>query len=106
MKSTKLLLLRSTKKNDDKDKETKKRLEKIIKALDTLSPAKIERLEKILQTPPKQTYSITEVAEILGVDREIVRRNIIKGAIRAIRINRQDHYHIPASELEEFIQRC
>lgn len=68
--------------------------------IDTLSPAKIERLEKILQTPPKQTYSITEVAEILGVDREIVRRNIIKGA------NRQSHYHISASELEEFIQRC
>lgn len=83
--------------------KVKNRLEKIMKALEKLSPDKIEKLEQLVQTPQKQAYTITEAAEMLAVDRETIRRNILNGSIKAVRLNERGHYRIPANELECFI---
>ena len=85
------------------DSELESRLNKLVKALEKLSPQKIEQLEKILQAPQKQAYTITEAAKMLAVDRETIRRNIVNGSIKAIRLNGRGHYRIPADELECFI---
>lgn len=85
------------------ENELKSRLGKLVKALEKLSPEKIDKLEKLLHAPQKQAYTISEAAEMLAVDRETIRRNILNGSIKAVRLNDRGHYRIPADELDCFI---
>jgi excisionase family DNA binding protein len=100
-------LMKIRRKSSSKKEETelKSRLNNIVKALEKLSPEKINKLEKILQAPQKKAYTITEAAEMLAVDRETIRRNIVNGSIKAFRLNGRGHYRIPDEELECFIGR-
>lgn len=83
--------------------EHQSRLSNIVKALEKLSTEKIDQLEKIIQTPQKQAYTLTEAAEMLAVDRETIRRHILNGSIKAFRLNGRGHYRIPADEIECFV---
>ena len=51
----------------------------------------------------KQPLTLTEAARELGVNKETLRRSIVKGTLKAFRFSPKGHYRIMADELERFI---
>lgn len=67
----------------------------------TLAPYDFNNLSRFLLTL-KAFYSIYEVASLLNIDSETIRRKIKKGEIKAVKIGGSAGYRIAESELKRF----
>ncbi len=86
------------------DKKTKQRLDKITEEIHSLSPEKIDQLERLLQAMGKKVISIKEAAEILDMSSDTVRRAIKIGSLKAFQLNKMGNWKIPIEEIERFMR--
>ncbi|MBF0547515.1 MAG: helix-turn-helix domain-containing protein [Candidatus Riflebacteria bacterium] len=81
----------------------KELLDKLCQLASKLPP---DRLETLIFSLEKKTYTVSEAAEIMGSHRETIRRAIRNGRLKAFRIGGdiRAEYHIVAEELEKFMR--
>jgi excisionase family DNA binding protein len=86
------------------DGSLKERLDKLAEDIKKLPPERIESLEKLIRASKKQVHSIQDVADILGVSKDTVRRAIKAGRLRAFQLVPRGMMYISQEELDRYLK--
>jgi len=85
---------------DNKDSGINEKLDKLAEDVKKLPEDRAERLQELMG---KDSYSIKEIAEVLGVDYHSIRRAVAKGTLKSFKVGPKT-IRIPRSELEKYVQ--
>lgn len=94
--------MESSHRNADRQSSLDQRLDRLAEAVADL-PA--DRSAELAEQLNKPFYTVPEVAELLGMHPETIRRALREGRLIGVKLGgRKSHYRIPAEALERFIQ--
>ena len=90
--------------SDDENSRLKKKLDKLAEDIKKLPPERIDQLEKFVHPMGKKVASLKEVAAMVDVSVDTVRRAIKSGGLKAFQINKSGNWKILIEEVEQFMR--
>ncbi len=90
--------------SDDENGRLKKKLDRLAEDIKKLPPERIDQLEKFVHSMDKKVVSLKEVATMLDVSVDTIRRAIKSGELKAFQINKSGNWKVSIEEVERFIE--